>query len=240
VALVYVSFVAVYLAGRSLIGGTPLESRESLANALDLFEGYLGTPIDTDHRAQIRALLAKADQTEPLVAELRRALEALPGTADVETPWERIRRRLADVYLDLITNDWFERALAVAVVGYALAAVSGVLGVVISAGADAAVETGGVARLGQGISALVGGVFVLIGAVAIPTSRRRAYHWLLRGLLVWILVTQVFLFYTSQLAALVGLAIDLGAYVALRFALVRESIIGEAREPASATARATS
>jgi hypothetical protein len=54
---------------------------------------------------------------------------------------------------------------------------------------------------------------------------------------VWILVTQVFLFYTSQLAALVGLLIDLAAYGTLRFALVRESIIDEAQQRAPALAR---
>ena len=34
----------------------------------------------------------------------------------------------------------------------------------------------------------------------------------MRGLLVWILVTQVFVFYSSQLAGLGGLVIDLVAY----------------------------
>jgi uncharacterized membrane protein len=44
----------------------------------------------------------------------------------------------------------------------------------------------------------------------------------MRGLLVWILVTQVFIFYSSQLAGLGGLAVDLVAYGSLRFALAHE------------------
>jgi hypothetical protein len=46
----------------------------------------------------------------------------------------------------------------------------------------------------------------------------------IRGLLVWILLTQMFVFYSSQLAGLGGLIVDLVAYGSLRFALTREMI----------------
>jgi hypothetical protein len=48
----------------------------------------------------------------------------------------------------------------------------------------------------------------------------------MRGILVWILITQVFVFYSSQLAGLGGLVIDLVAYGSLRFAIVRELVAG--------------
>jgi hypothetical protein len=60
-----------------------------------------------------------------------------------------------------------------------------------------------------------------------------AYHWFMRGLLVWILVTQVFVFDNSQLAGLGGLAVDLVAYGSLRFAVAREAVAG--RLPREAT-----
>jgi hypothetical protein len=61
------------------------------------------------------------------------------------------------------------------------------------------------------------------GVVALPRSRAGAYHWFLHGLLAWILVTQVFVFYSSQLAGLGGLAVDLVAYASLRLALASEA-----------------
>jgi len=70
---------------------------------------------------------------------------------------------------------------------------------------------------------------ILRGVVSLRTSRIEAYHWFMRGLLVWILVSQVFVFYSSQLAGLGGLAIDLAAYGTLRFAIRHE---GEADEEA--------
>ena len=57
----------------------------------------------------------------------------------------------------------------------------------------------------------------------------------MRGLLVWILVAQVFVFYGSQLAGLGGLIVDLVAYGSLRFAVTREIVAG--RHPYGAASR---
>ena len=69
--------------------------------------------------------------------------------------------------------------------------------------------------------------------LSLPGSRAIAYHGFMRGLLVWILVTQVFVFYSSQLAGLGGLAVDLVAYGSLRFAIGREIVAS--RHPWSST-----
>ena len=73
---------------------------------------------------------------------------------------------------------------------------------------------------------MVGGLLILRGVASLPGSRASAYVWFTRGLLVWMLISQVFVFYSSQLAGLVGLALDLLAYGALRFALSHEGAPG--------------
>ena len=55
---------------------------------------------------------------------------------------------------------------------------------------------------------MVGGLLILRGVASLPGSRAAAYVWFTRGLLVWMLISQVFVFYSSQLAGLVGLAPD--------------------------------
>ncbi len=45
-------------------------------------------------------------------------------------------------------------------------------------------------------------------------------------MLVWILITQVFVFYSSQLAGLGGLTADLVAYGSLRYAIQQEIAAG--------------
>ena len=96
-------------------------------------------------------------------------------------------------------------------------------------------ETSAVATIAQVASTIAGAALVGRGVLSLRSSRTAAYHWFMRGLLVWILVTQVFVFYSSQLAGLGGLVVDLVAYGSLRFALTRETVAG--RDPHGAASR---
>jgi hypothetical protein len=96
-------------------------------------------------------------------------------------------------------------------------------------------ETSTVATIAQVASTVAGAALVGRGVLSLGRSRATAYHWFMRGLLVWILVTQVFVFYSSQLAGLGGLVVDLVAYGSLRFALTREAVAG--RDPHGAASR---
>ena len=78
------------------------------------------------------------------------------------------------------------------------------------------------ASLAQVVSALAGAALVARGVVALPGSQAAAYRWFIRGVLVWLLLTQVFAFYSSQLLGLGGLAVNLAAYITLRYALGHE------------------
>jgi uncharacterized membrane protein len=117
---------------------------------------------------------------------------------------------------------WSERALVVGVIAYAGVAVVGVLLLAATAPVSGAPDTSAAATVAQVASTLAGAVLVARGILSLHGSRPDAYRWFMRGLLVWVLVTQVFVFYSSQLAGLGGLAIDLVAYGSLRFALARE------------------
>ena len=217
VALIYIVFVLLYLVGRAL-AGRQQTSTESLANAMDVLQGTLGKAIEPEDRDRIRQLLDVAGDGSELVRDLRRYLDGLPSTVDIYSPHEQVRRRLAHGYGRLVENDWFERAVVVIVIGYAVAAVVGIYSISVALGGS---ETPIVATAQQA-SSLVGGLLILRGVVSLPRSRAAAYVWFTRGLLVWMLISQVFVFYSSQLAGLVGLAIDLLAYGALRFALSHE------------------
>lgn len=230
VALIYVLFVVMFLVTRTLVGRHRLSPSESLANALDLLQSTIGRAIEPDDRTRIRRLLDDADPDSELTRDLGRYLDRLPRTPDVLSPVERVSSRLGDAYRRLVANDWFERAVVVFVVLYALAAVVGVLAVTFAVGER---ETSTVI-VAQAVSTGIGVVLILRGVVSLRTSRVEAYHWFMRGLLVWILVSQVFVFYSSQLAGLGGLAVDLAAYGTLRFAIRHE---GEADEEAAAASQ---
>jgi hypothetical protein len=228
VAMIYVTFVALFLVGRALVGRRQLRPNEALANALALLAGTLGRRIETSERTRIRQLLRRADQGSELTVLVRQYVAGLPVVRDTESPIERLRHRLDDAYRSLMANDWAERALVVGVIAYTAFAVAGVLFVTTEAPAPGTPENAAVATAAQLISTLAGAVLVARGILSLHASRADAYRWFRRGLLVWILVTQVFIFYSSQLAGIGGLAVDLLAYGSLRFALAHE--LAEAAE----------
>lgn len=220
-ALIYIVLVLVYLVGRALFGHAQLTPTESLANAMDALEGTLDRAIEPEDRARIQRLLDAADGEAELVRDLQRYLDELPSTADVYSLPEWIERRLAASYRTVVANRWYERAVVGVVIGYAVLAVIGLFSVSVAFGGA------GIATLAQQISSLVGAALIVIGLVRLPVSRAAAYVWFTRGLLVWMLISQVFVFYSSQWAGLVGLTIDLMAYGALRFALSHEGAAGQ-------------
>lgn len=225
VALIYVVLVVLFLVGRALVGRRALTEREALANALDLLEVRLDAPLEGDDRARIDDLLDQAGAISELVPALRHYLHGLPDHPDFDAWWETIPRWFAGQYRRIAGDPRFSRILTVSVIVYAVAAVTASLLVVFAA--RRADSTLTVAELGQIVSTLAGAALIGRGVLALRTSRAEAYRWFLRGILVWLLITQVFVFYGSQLAGLGGLAVDLGAYVMLRYALGHETAQGQ-------------
>jgi hypothetical protein len=223
VAIIYVIFVVVFLAARAIAGRRPLSEREALANALDLVGDTLGEPLEPEDRDRIDDLLDRAGTSSALTTAIRAYLDDLPSRPDQEAWWETIPRWGARRYRRLADDPRFERIVTVAFIAYAVAAVAGSLLVVLTAERLDSSEPLTVAAFGQVISTLVGAVLVIRGVLALPSSRAEAFRWFIRGVLVWLLISQIFIFYESQLAGLVGLAFDLAAYGTLRYAVRRES-----------------
>ena len=223
VALIYVIFVVVFLVARAIEGRRPLTEREALANALDLLEGTLGEPLEPEDRARIDDLLDRAGKGSDLASALRLYLDHVPSRPDKEAWWEAIPRWGARHYARLAADPRFERVVTAAVIMYAVAAVTGSLLVVTTATRSDSSQPLTVAALGQVLSTLAGAALIARGVVALSSSHVDAYRWFVRGVLVWLLISQVFIFYESQLAGLGGLVFDLGAYAMLLYALRRET-----------------
>ncbi|HEY8198901.1 MAG TPA: hypothetical protein VIF44_03960, partial [Candidatus Limnocylindrales bacterium] len=226
VALIYVVFVVLFLVGRALAGETRLTEREALANALDLLEVRLESPLEEDDRARIEELLDRAGTQPGLVPAIRSYIRGLPERPDHEAWWELIPRWFAEHYRRIAADPRFSDLLTAAVILYTVAVVIGSLLVVIAARRTDSPMT--VATIAQVASTLAGAALVTRGVVALPTSRAAAYRWFIRGILVWLLLTQVFVFYSSQLLGLGGLAVNLAAYIMLRYALGHEAVGGQA------------
>ena len=224
VALIYVVFVVVFLVVRAVVGQRPLSEQESLANALDLLEGSIGERLEPQDRARIVAMLDRSGSDSGAVAAaVRRYLATLPDRPDEEAWWEVNPRWGARRYAELASDPRFERVVTAVMIVYTGLAVFGSVVIVVASQRPEASQPLTVSALGQVLSTLAGAALVARGVLALRSSRLDAFRWFVRGVLVWILITQVFVFYDSQLAGLTGLALDLALYGALRYAIRREA-----------------
>jgi hypothetical protein len=70
------------------------------------------------------------------------------------------------------------------------------------------------------------GILVLFGLLRLRSNPEKGFLWFKRAVLVNVFITQIFLFYSSQLAALSGLGMNLLFYAGIDFVL-REHLAAE-------------
>lgn len=241
VALIYVSFVLVYLATRS-IHRRKATPEEHLVNALKELENVAFDDLDREERERALLYLDRADAEDPLARAVR---DLLHRTEPIPTPDPHPLRRARDAAVALYrwvgSRPWFARALVVFFVGQ-LALKAGQLAVTLfwpDGGARrvpalppvrAVVEAFSLVDWAQLASALLSAAFVGLGIYHLRASRLRAFRMFQRSILVSIFLTQVFMFYEDQWGALVGLVFNLSVLAALNFGIEQETVQAAARE----------
>jgi len=231
VALIYVTFVLVYLAMRTLYRRHATDD-ERVVNALQEMEQAVVHDLDEGERNRAIAWIAGAG-AHPMA----RSVETLVRTAPLAPTREpgrlaRWRQRSFARYERVASHPRFASALvAFFVAQLALK----LLHVVVLALRDAspAGTSGGrlwslttdrysTAEWLQLASSLLSALLVLRGIVAMRGSRLDALRWFQRSILVSIFLTQVFMFYRQQWGALATLAFNLVVLAALDFVLAQE------------------
>jgi hypothetical protein len=249
-ALIYCFFVGLFLVVRQLERGRDYSEREYLVNAIEMLKGTaLGTMTEQDrHRAL--ALLARADQSDPMVSELR-GIVARAAAAPARTPsvGERAGRHVRGWLDALVDRSWFSTAVVMFFAVWTAASLAQVVVLVFFGTADGGAAE--VFRLGRDITsdplgdgertfvqaasvaaAVVASGFSLIGLRRIAEGRRAAaFSMFERAVLISIFLTQVFAFVHSQFAAVFGLLLNLLLFVAVR-AILAHDLEQATREPA--------
>ena len=225
IPLIYLGFVALFLIVWALKRAPSSTPRESLADALSLYAETAGRPVDPDTVRRIRALLERVEPGDPVAEAIGRSLVDDPGAVDrhlAPVRWRRrVETRLATTGDKVAAIPLISRALAVALPLTAIGMAGSVAYANISWGVAEVGGSWSLIGVAHGASSVVGTGLVVVGLGALPRSRKVACRWLQGGLLVWILVTQVFVFYGSQSAGLAGLALNLAAYGVIGFAFGR-------------------
>jgi hypothetical protein len=223
IALIYVVFILIYIIVRIIYTRHPFTPREALANCLSLMADAVAGRLHADQKRRTLELLESADQAEPLVQQVRAFIERADPQARMDMgSYFRIRSALHSMYRFMIRHRWFRYLMVSGFVANTLWQLLTVSDIIIDlplASFDRASEGSTFVSAAQAISLLASGLLVVVGLCRLPESRLDAYRWFQRSVLVQILVTQVFVFYDSQLGAIGGLLINLLVYVGFSVAI---------------------
>lgn len=151
--------------------------------------------------------------------EILAAMSAKGEMTRVGRIYERIEESLYEAYARIVSTRWFAPGLSLAFVVVAVTQIASIVSVVTGNDSGSVVQISVVERVASAVSTL----FIVLGVLNLRRSRLTAYRWFLRSELVSILVTHVFMFYYSELAALGGLFVHLMVYFALRLLIAGET-----------------
>jgi hypothetical protein len=214
-AFIYLIFVAIFIVTRALLTVTDLSPQVALVNLFRLTSEGAVRSWDESETAEAQRLLAACDQDDPTVKGLAPMVAAMSAGASADLgPYERFKAWAGRRYVALVEKRAFKVVLVVYLAADAVAGL--ILGVAVIVAANSDQVSYDFWTYGQATSAAVSAVLVLIGFFAWRRSRLAAYRWFSRALLVAIFVTQFFAFYHNQITQVIGLAIALLTYAAIR------------------------
>ena len=217
IGLIYIIFVAIFLVLRTARRNRTVGPDDALANALARIQGSVAEPLDPVEKEQVLALLDQADSLHPLSAHLRAYVESAEPSADDQAHFYfRFKEWTLDVCRRVARH---RRFAALFPLLFLLWAVAQGVGLAVLA-YDISVPT--IEGLSWTQYAEAASLAVTIACVAVGmrfwrSRRDRSYRWYIRAALVSIFITQVFVFFDSQLVAVVGLAVNVSIYASLTF-----------------------
>ncbi len=240
VAIIYITFILVFIAIRAIQSGRSYTRNEYLINALgEMQEGVLH---DLDEEGKNRTLyyLSKSDPMEPIVPELRNLVSNIKLAPSANPGfYTRLKIGLGNLYQRITQYRVFSIGIVIffllqliVTLAYAFVLIffvglgwSKILNIKIFDHIAMRIDNLAFIDWGQLLSSLLSGVFVLIGVFSINKSRIFAMQMFERSILITVFLTQVFIFYKEQFAALVGLSLNILILIALRFMIEREQAV---------------
>lgn len=160
--------------------------------------------------------------------EIIAAMSARGESTRVSRIYEQIEKWLQSAYLWLVSKRWFATALSAAFIVVAVAQVITIITLVTGRSGGSSPDRH-IPMVEQAASAMSTS-FIVLGVWRLRGSRLSAYRWFQRSTLVSILITQVFMFYYSELTALGGLLGSVLVYFALRVLISREEQLAQSRQ----------
>ena len=227
-ALIYMTFILLYLGIEAFVHRAKLSEQEKLINVLELAKEMVLE--DMDHRERRRALnlLKECSPSDPVAKALR---DLLYATESVRVPridiYTATKYRIRKYYRRLVQKDWFVKAVISFFILQSLFALVldfFLLYAKLSWRVDLHTifpELSFFALAGLA-SATLAAVLGIAAIIKMKSSRLAAYLMFKNAVLVQIFLVQVFLFYMAQFLALLGLAGNICVLFVLNYMIQQE------------------
>jgi hypothetical protein len=222
IPLIYIIFVLLFLSFRELEKLPSSSERTYLANALYILAEDAPRGLPEEDKNEVLWLLRAYDAHDARLHLLADTVEQLPVVPPSKPEvLDRRVRSIRNLYVRLVYSPYFAGIVSSCFIVYALLfTVVMVFGIVHGGQSVTSKVTRDVVQVGLLVSSVVSSTMIVIGVLFLPRSPLQAYSWFKRAILVSILLTQVFVFYTQQLLALGALLVNLLVLGALN-ALIR-------------------
>ena len=245
VAMIYVTFILIFIIIRAFQRGATYSRGEYLANSLREIEEAALHDLDAEERKRALLYLEKTTPGDPLTLSLRDALAQIDLTPDAKPHLlDRVKNLIKSFYYYVARLWWFPFF----VIGFFI--VQLILKLIyvfiliffVGLGWNEILDVQVIGRIAARMrnlrfvdwaeiaSSLLSGAFVLWGVIRMRRSRIASYRAFKRSVLVSIFLTQVFAFYQEQFSALLGLFFNITILIALQFVIDREEAVGETKK----------
>ena len=220
IALIYITFVLIYLAFRDLQMRRGISREEYLVNAIHDLEEAVINGLPPEERLKALRYLGRIAEQDDLTLGLAALIERAQVQPRHYGLSRRIRRYVVAGYeFALARANRFGGLITLFVLQLAVNAGTVALIVV----RDGNLATSGWLLI---VSTLVPAIFVGVAVVALRRSRMTALHSFHRAVLLSICFTEVFMFYRNQAAALAVLVFNLFSWACSNVVITRESRAG--------------
>jgi hypothetical protein len=237
IALIYITFVLIYLAFRDLQMRHGVTREEYLVNAVHDLEEAVINDLRPEERTRALRYLGAIAEKDDLTLGLAALIERASVQPRTNESLHRIRRYVVDGYLMVLARaNRFGGLITLFVLQLAINAGTVLLIVMgqLSEGivAEASGQRSGIIGLLPTsdwlliVSTLIPSVFVVVAIVTLRRSRMTALLFFHRAVLLSILFTEVFMFYRNQAAALLVLAFNVFSWACINVVLTHESRVG--------------
>jgi hypothetical protein len=227
-ALVYIIFLILFFVFRYIEDHRPLNEKEYLMNAFQLFEEVINQDMDKSEKRKLMQYIRHA-KNYPFADELEKLANQIEVTEIKDKTFlNKFLSTFTDVFETFIESVLFRKLVILFFGLQGIILLGNILLIAIF-------EIGSIPLFipdlsdkitfivyGEIFSIILSSVFTIIGIVLFKINRLRSYEMFKYSVMISILVTQFFVFYREQFQALTGLIFSLIVLAVLNFIIAHE------------------